>query len=333
MAVDKRNIKRICLNCFGTLDKSGFCRGCRTRIGDNEGSLLVLPRRTLLKGRYLVSKPLGIGGFGITYLAWDMQTSARVAVKEFFPKGYTTRSRKGCGVLVVQESYSGAFNHWLTAFVNEAKILTSINHLHGVVKLLDFFEGNGTAYIVMDFLEGVSLRQYLNARGGRIVLQEALNIMRPVLDSLFLLHQYGIIHKDISPENIIVVQNKFVKLIDFGAASIFTQNVVKPYIVLKAGYSPIELYDPDARQGPWSDVYQAGATLYNCITGAIPAEATARTPVDTLVRPSAFGVQIPPVVENCILRSMAVDPAARYDNMGKYIQTLYGEFLPRIPER
>jgi serine/threonine protein kinase len=262
-----------------------------------------------------------------------MQNSIRVAIKEFFPKGYTTRTHKSAAVTVLKGSYAAAFNHWLSAFVREAQILTSIKHMSGVVKLLDFFQKNNTAYIVMDFLEGVSLRKYLNMRGGRVKLQEALNIMRPVLDSLLVLHQYGIIHKDISPENIIVVQNKYVKLIDFGAASIFTQNVIKPFIMLKGGYSPIELYNNSLQQGPWSDIYQAGATLYNCITGAIPPEAPARIPVDDLVRPSAFGIPIPLVVENCLMRSMAIDPAARYDNMGKYIQLLYGEFLPKPPKQ
>lgn len=291
---------------------------------------MTLPLRTLVNGRYLVGTVLGMGGFGITYLAWDMATSCKVAIKEFFPKGYTTRIPMSCAVTVLQKNYSSAFNHWLTAFVREAQILTSINHLHGVVKLLDFFQANNTAYIVMDYLEGVSLRKYLNARGGRIELKEALNLLRPVMDSLVVLHQYGVIHKDISPENIQIVQNKFVKLIDFGAASIYNQNVSKPFIVLKKGYSPIELYTMNLPQGPWSDIYQMGATLYNCITGIVPPEASTRINRETICRPSAFNIKIPLVVENCIMKALAVQPKDRYDNFGEFIQMLYGEFLPRV---
>lgn len=329
MSYDSRNIKNICLKCFGTLDKNGFCYKCKSRANDTRGSLLTLPLRTLLRGRYLIGQPLGMGGFGITYYAWDMSACQKVAIKEFFPKGYTTRIPFSTGVTVLQASYSSAFNHWLSAFVQEAQILTSINHLHGVVKILDFFQANSTAYIVMDYLEGISLRRYINARGGRIPLKEALGIIRPVMESLLVLHQNGIIHKDISPENIQIVQNKFVKLIDFGAASIFNQNVVKPFIVLKKGYSPIELYASNMRQGPWSDIYEVGATLYTCLTGIVPQEAIARVQNDQMYRPSRLGAQIPPVQENSLMKALAVEPKNRYDNIGEFIQMLYGEVLTR----
>lgn len=333
MQPDTRNIRTICLNCFHTLDKNGFCYRCRTRANDAQGSVLTLPLRTLLGGRYLVSKPLGVGGFGITYLAWDMAKSTRVAIKEFFPKGYTTRQPFSSKVTVLRQNYVAAFNHWLNAFIEEARMLLSIKHLHGVVRMQDFFESNNTAYIVMDYLEGMSLRKYLVQRGGVLPVKEALGILRPVMDSLVVLHQYGVIHKDISPENIQVVQNRFVKLIDFGAASIYNQNVNKPFMVLKPGFSPIELYKTEYGQGPWSDIYELGATLYNCITGRIPQIATQRLVQDYVPCPRKLGVNIPIAVENALMKALAVHPKDRYSNTGEFIQMLYGEFMPRTIQR
>lgn len=332
MEIDTRDIRTICANCFSTLDKSGFCFNCRMRSRDVENPSMMLPVRTVLGERYLVGANLGAGGFGITYIGWDLKESKRVAIKEFFPRGYTARDPETHFVNVSAPNHIASFNHWLKAFIQEAQILIRINHLHGVVKLQDFFEENNTAYIVMDYLDGVSLHKYLSSRGGKIPVSETLNIMRPVLDSLVVLHQYGVIHKDISPENIMIVQNKYVKLIDFGAAALFKQNnVEKPFMVLKAGYSPIELYHPMRyRQGPWSDVYQIGATIYNCITGYLPADAPTRAANDLLPKPSALGVRIPIAVENAIMKSLRILPEERYSNIGDFIQLLYGEFMPPL---
>ena len=327
---DTRDIRTICLNCFNTLDKSGFCFHCRHRADDN-APLMHLPMRSVLGGRYLMSRALGSGGFGITYLAWDLATSTKVAIKEFFPKGYAARQRQSTAVGVLRQDYISSFHHWLQNFVQEAKTLMNIRHLQGTVKMLNFFECNNTAYIVMDFLEGPSLRKYLTGRGGRIPLQEALAILRPPLESLCVLHQYGVIHKDISPENIQLVQGSFAKLLDFGAAVAYNNHTVKPYIVLKTGYSPIELYYPQQfEQGPWSDVYQMGATIYNCITGYLPADATVRYRQDLLPRPSQLGLAMPVAVENALMKSLAVLPKDRYSNMGDFIQMLYGEFMPPL---
>ncbi len=332
MHADTRDIRTVCLNCFATLDKSGFCFHCRTRKDDDANPPSALSLRTLLNGRYLIARQLGAGGFGITYLAWDLYTSKRVAIKEFFPKNYTAREPHTGQVRVSSPEHIVAFNHWRRAFVHEAQILIRINHLHGIAKLLDFFEENNTAYIVMDYLEGQTLRDYLSARGYKVTVKETLDIMRPILESLVILHQYGVIHKDISPENIIIVQNKYVKLIDFGAAALYNDpRNEKPFMVLKAGFSPIEFYRPaECKQGPWSDVYQVGATIYNAITGYIPADAQSRVQQDRLPRPSQLGAVVPVAVENAIMKALQILPEKRYDNMGDFIQMLYGEFLPLL---
>ena len=266
----------------------------------------------------------------MTYKALDLITFNIVAIKEFFPRGYTARAAGSSEVLLSHESNRNAFAHWLTAFAKEAKILASVKGLHGVVKLSDSFKQNNTAYIVTDFLDGISLRAHINAQGGRLNYREALAISRPMLDSLYVIHNHGVIHKDISPENVMIVRNSCVKLIDFGAASAFRNPSEKPYIVLKTGYSPIELYDNRYKLGPWTDIYQAAATLYNAITGELPPEPQARMQNDTLLRPSALGIQMPLIIENTLLKALNIEPQFRFQTMLPLIQTLYNESIPRF---
>lgn len=325
---DTRDIRSICLHCFATLDpKKRVCPRCGKK-GDEVSPAGALPFRSMLSGRYIIGSPLGRSGFGITYKAYDMYTSSCVAIKEFFPKGYTHRLPNTCAVLVSNEEGSKAFNYWLTAFVQEAKVLTSIKDLPGIVKIHDFFLTNNTAYIVMEFLVGCSLHRFIHGRGGRLHLNETLNIMRPVIEALLRLHQYGVIHKDISPENIQIVDNKTIKFIDFGAASIYTQNVQKPFFVLKKGYSPLELYSQGGKQGPWTDVYELGATIYTCLVGNPPPEAPERRISDKLVPPSALGVQIQPVREKSLLKALSIYPKDRYGNVAEFRQMFFGEFMP-----
>ena len=328
MAKDRRRLNTICPYCFQTLNMLGFCPNCHRRGTADNGAPITLQPRTLLRKRYLLGMPLGMGGFGITYGAWDTETSTPLAIKEFFPQGYATRMPNSTAVGMIKAEYVAAFNHWLAAFIDEAQVLTSIAHIAGTVKIYDFFTENNTAYIAMEYLNGISLRRFLTARGGRLPLDETLRIMRPVLESLLVLHQYGVIHKDISPENIQIVQNREVKLIDFGAASIYNKSVSKPYIVLKHGFSPIELYRTDMKQGPWSDIYQVGATIYNCLTGIIPPPAPNRLGADPLVRPTFYNVRIPVVRENALMKAMRPAASERYSNIGEFIQMIYGEFMP-----
>ena len=325
---DTRDIRTICLNCFGTLDRTGTCTNCKRHFSEDIATVGALPLRSLLAGRYLISAPLGRGGFGITYKAYDMLTRSRVAIKEFFPKGYASRAQKAFALEITDGAGGKVFNYWLSAFIQEAKVLTSIKHMEGIVGIYDFFLTNNTAYIVMEYLDGMSLHRFINGRGGRLHLGETLNIMRPVLETLLLLHQHGIIHKDISPENIQIVNNKTIKLIDFGAASIYNQNVSKPFFVLKKGYSPIELYNQTGSQGPWTDIYEIGATIYTCLVGYPPPVATERYTLDKLVPPSQLGVKIQTIREKTLLRALAVNTQDRYNNIGAFQQMFYGEFMP-----
>lgn len=331
---DNRDIHSICLNCFATLDpRTNVCPRCGMSAVGEVSATGALPLRSLLAGRYLIGAPLGRGGFGITYKAFDIFTCTVVAVKEFLPKGYAARRPGSALVEVGNAENDKVFNYWLTAFIQEAKILTSIKNLDGIVGVYDFFLTNNTAYIVMEYLDGMSLHKFIMGRGGRLNLNETLNIMRPVLETMLRLHQHGVIHKDISPENIQIVDNRAIKLIDFGAASIYTQNVQKPFFVLKKGYSPLELYTQGGVQGPWTDIYEIGATIYTCLVGSPPPEATERRLSDKIVPPSALNVKIQPVREKSLLKALAVLPKDRYSNIAAFQQMFYGEFMPNTAFR
>lgn len=328
-----RTNKNICLYCFGNLDSDRVCMTCHRKADDTPSPPHHLPQRTVLgtQNRYLIGKALGEGGFGITYLAWDLQQGIKVAVKEYFPSGYVTRVSSSNLVIINSKQNQAASNRGLKRFVEEARALAKIKNLAGVVNVRDFFSANGTAYIVMEFLDGVSLKKYLQRKGGKISVEEILTIIRPVMDSLTQVHKIGLIHRDISPDNILITKYNEVKLIDFGAAKYSNPDGKSLSIVLKQGFAPPEQYDTHGEQGPWTDVYALGVTIYYAITGTLPPESIRlMMGKETLKRPSELGVAIDPGVENALIKSLAVDKKKRYQDVESMINGLYN---PRAPRR
>ena len=195
----------------------------------------------------------------------------------------------------------------------------------------DFFSANGTAYIVMEFLDGMSLKKYLQRKGGKISVEEVLTIIRPVMDSLTQVHKIGLIHRDISPDNILITKYNEVKLIDFGAAKYSNPDGRSLSIVLKQGFAPPEQYDTHGEQGPWTDVYALGVTIYYSVTGQLPPESIRlMMGKETLKRPSELGIAIDPGVENALLKSLAVDRKKRYQDVQSMIIGLY---TPKTPKK
>ncbi len=327
-----RTNKNICLYCFGDLDSNRVCMSCHRKADDTPSPPHHLPQRTVLgtQNRYLIGKALGEGGFGITYLAWDLQQGIKVAVKEYFPSGYVTRIAGGNQVIINSKQNQAASNRGLKRFVEEARALAKIKNLPGVVSVRDFFSANGTAYIVMEFLDGMSLKKYLQRKGGKLAVDEILTIMRPVMESLTQVHKTGLIHRDISPDNILITKYNEVKLIDFGAAKYSNPDGRSLSIVLKQGFAPPEQYDSHGEQGPWTDVYALGVTIYFAITGTLPPESIRiMMGKETLKRPSELGVNILPGVENGLMKALAVDKKKRYQDVQSMINGLYNPRAPR----
>lgn len=240
-----------------------------------------LPNGFDLNG-YLVAEVLGQGGFGITYKARDPRLDRLVVVKEYMPQSLVQRQSDQTLALKIG-SPAESFRSGLESFLKEAQTLARFQHAN-IVPILDFFEANGTAYLVMPFIEGESLEDRLKRLpGGRMSEEEVEKWLRPLLDGLQALHAQGVLHRDLKPDNIIITHNGEPRLIDFGAA----RNALGHHgrslsIVLTPGYAPPEQYSRLAsNQGPWTDLYALGAVVYRALTGREPEDSTARQ--DSLV--------------------------------------------------
>ena len=282
-----------------------------------------LPPGTLLQDRYRIGAVLGQGGFGITYLAWDRSLERKLAVKEYFPLGLVARDPRGPGVVPPAGEEGEAYQEGLERFLEEARTLARFDDVPGIVSVRDSFRAHGTAYMVMTYLEGRTLKAYLEDRGGRIPLEEALELLHPVMDALEEVHRVGWLHRDVSPDNVLVPRKGTVTLLDFGAArSALRRSSRSLSVILKPGYAPEEQYRSRGEQGPWSDVYGLAATLYRCLTGQPPPDALDRLHEDTLVAPSLLEVPLPPQTEAALLRGLAVRAQDRYPSVEAFRNAL-----------
>lgn len=292
-----------------------------------ERDLHYLKQDTELNGRYEIKSILGEGGFGITYYGVDSLFGKSVAIKEYFPQGLVTRNNELTNdITVTYAKQDEAYVAGKRRFISEARVMAKFNKDQGIVGVTDFFESNNTAYIVMEYLDGVTLKEYLQGN-KRIPVEELLELLAPLLESLDDLHRSGLIHRDISPDNIMVLRTGGVKLMDFGAARDYTEFGEKSLsIVLKPGYAPAEQYQSRGVQGPWTDIYALCATMYKCITGETPEDSIQRVMEDELKKPSELGIAISPQVEKTILKGMSVSPKERYQNLGEFCRDLYKEY-------
>ena len=292
-----------------------------------EENLYCLRKGTRLIGRYTVEGVLGQGGFGITYLGMDELHKKKVAIKEFFPQGIVTRNieyEDTVTVTLVGEKEN--YDKGKERFLKEAQTMAMFSKDKGIVKALDFFEINNTAYIVMEYLEGVTLKQYLR-ENKRIAAEDLVELLVPLIEALDEIHSQGLIHRDISPDNIMVLPDGRIKLMDFGAARDYTEFGEKSLsIVLKPGYAPPEQYQTHGVQGPWTDIYALCATMYKCITGENPPDAIDRLVDDHLKKISAFGFTVSPQIEEAIIKGMSVAAKDRYQNVGDFCEDLYGGY-------
>ena len=292
-----------------------------------EENLHCLRKGTRLIGHYTIEGVLGQGGFGITYLGIDELHEKKVAIKEFFPQGIVTRNIEYQDTVTV--TFVGEKDNYEKGkerFLKEARTMAKFSKDEGIVKALDFFEINNTAYIVMEYLEGITLKQYLR-ENQRIAPEDLIELLVPLIESLDEIHSQGMIHRDISPDNIMVLPDGRIKLMDFGAARDYTKFGEKTLsIVLKPGYAPPEQYQTHGIQGPWTDIYALCATMYKCITGENPPDAIERVMDDSLKKISEFGIVIPPQEEAAIIKGMSVSAKDRYQDIKDFCEDLYGGY-------
>ena len=332
------NKMHVCFNCFRerpdlseNSDGRGPCPHCGFDLEENVKKFPVALRAgTVLNNRYIVGRVLGQGGFGITYLAWDEKLSAKVAVKEYMPNEIAARI--GTTVSVAVESRTEDFTYGAERFKEEAKTLAKFMGQPNIAGVTDYFDENDTSYFVMDYIEGISFKTYIANAGGRVSAQEALDVMIPVLRALTAVHEEGLVHRDVTPDNIYITKDGNVKLLDFGSARYSLGDKSKSLdVILKVGYAPKEQYIRRGRQGPYTDVYSCAACLYAAITGYLPPESLERLDHDELVPPSAAGVEIPLYLERAILKGLAVQPEDRFQTAGEFLKALESQQVVEAP--
>lgn len=292
---------------------------------------------------YTIGRALGQGGFGVSYLAWNENRGERVVVKEFFPATIATRDSNS-NVLPINANDAAQLRHGLDNFLKEAYKMLEFSNNPNVVNVKNFFQANNTAYIVMEFIDGQTLKQVIENSGGRLFLNDVLNKLAPIAGVLEQMHKPKInksgqilrqplLHRDISPENIMFTRNGIVKLLDFGAARNFEDNASG---IIRTGYSPPEQFitnDPNFIQGSWTDVYALAATIYYAVTGHLPPNSISRLGSDSLILPSSLGVKLEPFQEKALLKGLSPDYRKRYQTVGEFINSLYSETAPQTNDK
>ena len=319
-------MSRMCFNCMKMTEDGEFCAFCGKKLKTAPAHHL-LPG-TILNGKYTVGYALGEGGFGVTYIGLDNSLQIKVAIKEFFPKGIVGRNSaitSDVSCLNAGES-DKLFDTEKAKVINEARILAKFSKERGIVNVREYFEANNTAYIVMEYLEGETLEEYL-AHSGPISADEAYTLLHPVMKVLEQLHNEGVVHRDISPDNL-MFDGEQIKLLDFGAAREVLYSTSKSFsVILKHGYAPEEQYRRKGHQGAWTDVYSLCATMYYCITNVIPDTSLDRMHEDELKRPSDLGVSISEQQEDALMRGLSVLPEDRLQSVADFISVWNGEFV------
>ena len=314
----------LCMGCMTDKGESVICPKC----GLNEQELKnaspnFLQPGSRLNDRYTVGIALGQGGFGITYIGYDNVLGTRVAIKEYYPNDSAQRESESRTV----RAFAGGetdFEKGKEKFLTEARTLARFSEYPGVVSVKDCFGANGTAYMVMQYLDGTDLKQYLNRHGGKLGESESIQILMPVTEALKEIHKTGIIHRDISPDNIFMTNDGQVKLIDFGAARQSFGDNKSISVTLKPGYAPEEQYRTRGNQGPWTDVYALSATLYRMVTGSTPPESIERVMDDELVIPEYLSDNVRYVLK----KGMAVKAADRFENVEQLMNAILGKAQP-----
>ena len=328
--MDKLNL---CISCFRELADEKVCPYCGAKQSDTPKEAFHLYPKTILHERYVMGKVLGNGGFGVTYKAFDLRLNKIVAIKEFFPAGLVNRIPGEKEIIKFPGEKGERFNKEKDKFLNEARIMAKFSNNPNIVDVFDFFEENNTAYIIMEFIDGILLKEYMKQNNGKLDVMTSLEIIGKVISGVEDIHKYGVIHRDISPDNIFLTEGSNVKIFDFGAARFSSVDQEKTAeIVVKQGYTPPEQYRNKSKQGPYTDVYAVGAMLYAMITGKVPEESVDRQIDDELKKPTDIDPSIPQYLDNVIMKALSIKCELRFQNMHEFAEALKGTKSVLMPE-
>lgn len=312
-----------CSSCFSEYDEDfGMCPFCGHIEGETEGEVFCLAPGTIIADRYIIGEMLGLGGFGITYKAWDTKLNVTMAIKEYYPSGMVNRLPGDTTVFLVAAKQERAFVYGKTRFLQEARNLAKFSTHKNIVNVFEYFEANNTAYIVMEFLEGKTIREAMRQQNVPFPCDYCVSIAIDICSALNALHKEKILHRDISPDNIMLCTNGTVKLLDFGAARFSAGVESRVSVVVKPGFAPLEQYDKVNKQDERTDIYALGATLYYAMTGIKPEESTDRKVEDTVVEPFVIDNSIPQSISAAIMRAMAVEQDYRFRDADAFVAAL-----------
>jgi TolB-like protein len=289
---------------------------------------IALPEGTRLRDQYRIGAVLGAGSFGITYRARDERLDTTVAIKEYYPHEIAGRTQSRLTLQPYDDADAADFAFGRERFMEEGRTLARFDHPN-IVRVRSYFEAHGTGYLVMDHYEGQTLASYLAEHGGTLPEAEAVEVIQDVLRGLQPVHEEGLLHRDIDPQNIYRTDEGRVVLLDFGAARVaMGERSEGELVVFKPGYAPYEQYFEDGEQGPWTDVYACAATLYKCLTGVKPPEATIRIKEDELVPPHEVTDDVSLDTSVAVMKGLAVDPDRRPESVEAFAALLTGDANP-----
>ena len=314
--------KEYCPRCMREKEPNEVCPHCGYIEGKEKREPWVLETGTILADRYQLCMKIGQGGSGITYSAMDETLNVPVAIKEYFPKSYVYRNVEMSDEVQVNEDSESIFADGLRRFIRESQSMTALESVPGVVHIRDYFSENGTAYIVMDFVRGVTFGQYVAEHHPKI--GELKKMLRGPIDALIAVHRAGILHRDINPSNLIVEEDGNVRLIDFGSAGI-SDNKKGTSIYVSDGYAAPELYKPNMMQGPWIDVYGMAAVFYGALTMQQPQDALQREHQDQITWEN---LDIGKSDRKVLTKAFALRPENRTGSMEEFRARLYHLPLP-----
>lgn len=318
------NSQSLCLGCMEETAQDP-CLRCGHQRSATPDSPFYLNPGTLLQNQFLIGRVLGAGGFGITYIGYDLNLARKVAIKEYFPSGVAVRVTGMPEVFPHAAKLKADYQWGLERFLDEARIVARFHHMRNIIWVQNYFPANGTAYMVMEFLDGEDLEKILQ-RLGKLPMAAVKQVITPVLQALKTVHADGLMHRDISPDNIYVTEGgELIKLIDFGAARFsLSQQSKNLSVILKPGYAPPEQYESKGNQGPWTDVYACAATIYRALTNIVPPPSYDRLSSDELIAPSQLGSDIHPMQERTLLRALSLRPAERPQSIAEFEDELFG---------
>ena len=327
MPYGKKEKESYCFHCIEILkENDAVCPHCGREKGTAGGNARALPPGTILESKYLIGDIVGEGGFGITYIGLDLNLHLKVAVKEYFPASFASRDTSVGGdnsIHVIRGAAGNFYRKGLEDYAREANRLARFASLPGIVSVLNFFYENNTAYMIMDFVEGITLKEYLRRNNEKLPWRKTLELLHPVILSLMEVHKEGIIHRDISPDNIMLTKSGDMVLIDFGAARKVDDDQKKT-VILKKGYAPMEQYQTNGNQGAWSDVYSFCATIYRIIGGVKSPDALAVASGSARITPlKELAKDVPDYLDRAIRQGMENDISNRIQSMEELEGYLY----------